>query len=365
MVDRDRTRYIGGSEGAPPVPPPGGYRGARRTAPAPLTAASGPPLSYTEPEGPETRPSPFGIAAVCIAAVFALIVLMTLAGGGTDAVYSASLLVLQLLVAGAIVAALFVPRARMLAGIALAITLVLNTATIGAMGALYTSATNSYNPARSEEQLHALAYPGVRELSAREVLSQPSLEEAQAQGERLMADIRSRLSAEFGYTWVSSGGEDIGPERNGYGGESMLRRYVSTVWTTAQAVRGSAQKRRVMAVIQEVLREHGLSGLYALNELDLGIAPEIMAKLYGSTDPERQHTWEYYGDDYPDPLRFYAMAYDLGNDPTGDFRIRREAEHAQTGEPVEGIQLIVFARRVLSENDRDEFIDRMQDYAGF
>ncbi|MFD5224096.1 hypothetical protein ACFWHT_00605 [Microbacterium sp. NPDC058342] len=375
MVEQQqRGRYVGGAEGAPPVPPPGGYHGARREssgldAAAGLTMASG-DVTYTA--GPPAGPSAgkktvnaLGLVSISVTVLFVLIMLLMMGAGGTDALYGASMLVIQLVVLGVIIAALFTARGRMLGSIALAVTLVFNVATVGAMGALRSAQTHAYDGTKSEEQKHEQAYPGIKGVSNGDVLLNPSLEEVQAEGDQLMAAVRERLSDRFGYTWVQSGGVDISPERNGYGGESMLQKYTSTSWTTEQPVQDDARKREVMRVIDGVLAEHGIRGLYPLNEVDSGISPDMVAKLYGSSDPARQHTWEYYGDTYPEPLRFYAYAYDLSNDPTGEFRRQREAIKQQFGEPLEGIQLVVFARQVLPEKDRAAFEEKLEDYPGF
>lgn len=370
MVDRQRSRYVGGAEGAPPLPPPGGYAGAARArggldAAAGLPQASG--ATYTDPSAVARKQgvNALGLAAISATAIFAVILLLLMLAGGTDALYGVTLLVLQLAIVGLIVAALLTPRGRMLGAIALAVSLVFNVATVGAMGALQSAANQAYDGTKSEQQRHEEAYPAVKDHSPQDALSGPSLEEVQAEGDALMAAIRTRVSERFGYTWVQNGTADVSPERNGYGGESMLQKYTSTVWTTEQPVQDDARKREVMQVIGEVLVERGMSDLYSLNQVGTGISPDMVAKLYGSTEPARQHTWEYYSDTYPDPMRFYAYAYDLSNDPTGEFRTQREAIATQTGEPLEGIQLVVFARRVLPEADRAEFEQRLQEYPGF
>ena len=45
--------------------------------------------------------------------------------------------------------------------------------------------------------------------------------------------------------------------------------------------------------------------------------------------------------------------------------MQREAEHAQTGEPLEGLQLMIYARQLLSEDDRGEFEQRLEEYPDF
>lgn len=368
MVDEQRSRYVGGSEGAPPLPPPGGYQGARRAGTA-LDAAAGLPTaaaSVTHTVEKTKEPvSTLGLIALLAAALFSVTLLILLIGRGTDAMYGVSLLVVQLIVAGVVIAALISPKGRKLGAIGLVVALLFNVATVGAIGTLQAAATHDYDGTKSEAQKHEEAHPGIRGVANYDILSQPSLEETQAQGDALMADIRTRLSDRFGYTWVKAGEADISPERNGYGGESMLSKYTSPTWTTAEPIQDNARKREVLAVAEEVLLEHGLFGFAVLNTADSGISADMVAKLYGSADVEKQHTWEWYSDTYPEPLRFYANVYDLSKDPTGEFRVQREAEHAQTGEPLEGLQLMIYARQLLSEDDRGEFEQRLEEYPDF
>ncbi|MEJ1089553.1 hypothetical protein WDU99_14645 [Microbacterium sp. Mu-80] len=369
MVDRRRGRYVGGDEGAPPLPPPGGYRGHRR-APAGLDAAAGLPLAsatqvYTAAHPAPRRSNAIGLVAVTAAGLFAIALLLLMGAGGTDALYGATMLVLQLVVVGVVVAALLTPRGRMRGAIALAVTLVFNVATVGAMGALRSAATHAYEGTKSEQQKHEEAYPGVDGVSNYDVLNGPSLEQVQAEGNELMAEVRERVTERYGYGWVQAGTVDISPERNGHGGESMLKRYTSTTWTTAEPVHDNDRKRQILAVVDEVLVERGMWPLYPLNASGSGISDDMVAKLYGSADVERQHTWEHYSDTYPEPLRFYVTTYDLSKDATGEFRLQREAVAQQTGEPVEGMQLLIIARQVLPEQDRAEFEERLKEYPEF
>lgn len=369
VMDREkqRQRYIAGTEGAPPVPPPGGYRGARRQQQTTFAPPALPVVGTTVAAAPdEKKPaSVFSRVVLAAAVLFALILLGTLVAGGTDLLYGVTMIALQLLVVALIVAALVSPRGRLLGGIALVVTLLFNVATVGGLSALQTSASGSYTGVKSDKQKHEEAYPGIKGTDPQTALSQPSLEEVRTQAESLFADIRERITQRFGYQWVQVGDEDLRPERNGYGGESMLIEFTSTGWATTEPIQDYQRKREVMAVIDEVVREHGLYGLYAFNDPTVsGIDPTMIGKLYGSDDPKTQHTWESYTEDYPDPLRFYADIYDLSQ---GDdsFRTTREAQSARTGEPLEGLQIVVLASAVLSEADRDEFEEKLKDYPGF
>lgn len=363
MVDPKRTRYVAGAEGAPPVPPPGGYHGARRT----VSPSAAPAAIVSSAQAPsEKQPAnAIGWIALVAAILFALVLLGALLAGGTDLLYGVTMLTLQLVVVGVIVAAILTPRGRVLGASALIVTLMLNVATVGAMSALQASASGSYQGEKTAEQKHAEAYPGIKDTSAGEILAQPSLEEVREQSDAALAEIRERLSDRFGYTWTEVGAEDLRPERNGYGGESMLVQYISVPWMTNEPIQDYDRKLAVMGVIEDVLVEHGFYGMYSFNDPGSSLDDTILQRFYGSTDPRTQHTWEWYTDNYPDPLRFYAVTYDLSNDPAGELLAEREAETAKTGEPLEGLQIYFLAPELLSEADRAEFEERMQEYPGY
>lgn len=369
--EKQRARYVAGTEGAPPVPPPGGYRNARRQAGPITTQVPGAPAASatataSEVSAAERKPAnALGWSALIVGILFALILLITMAVGATDALYGVTMLALQLVVVAVIIGALLSSRGRRFAVIALAITLVFNVATVGGIGALQTSASGSYDGMKTDEQKHEEAYPGIKDTNPQDALNQQSLEEVRAEADALFADIRERITAEYGYEWVKVGDEDLRPERNGYGGESMLIEYSSVGWATTEPIHGYSLKLDVMNTIDQVVAEHGMPPLYSFNGEYSGLDPSVIAKLYGSEDPSKQHTWEYYTDNYPDPTRLYANIYDLSNDPTGDFLTNREAQSARTGEPLEGLQMVVIASAVLSEADRAEFEEKLKDYPGF
>lgn len=367
MVEPHRARYVAGVEGAPPVPPPGGYHGARRTTASPL--ADGAPLtpiiSSTEAPAEKQPANVIGWAALAVAILFALILLGSLLAGSTDLLYGVTMLTLQLIVLGIVIAALVTPRGRALGASALVITLLLNVATVGAMSALQTSASGSYQGEKTGEQKHEEAYPGIKGTSASTTLAQMSLEQVQGLSEEALAEIRRRLTAQFGYTWTEAGAEEIRPERNGYGGESMLVQYISVPWMTNEPIQDYARKLEVMEIIQDVLYDYGMYSMHSFNDPASGLDDAILERFYGSTDPRTQNTWEWYTDNYPDPMRSYAVLYDLSNDRTGDFLLEREAQSSRTGEPLEGLQIYILAPALLSEADREEFEERMRAYPGY
>lgn len=366
-----RSRFLPKHDGAPPLPPPGGYQRPRQFPSSPFAPELMAPIA---PPEPATKPLParhwFGWTALATVGVFAIVLLIQLGMGATDAIYSATMLALQLIVAAVAIAALFLPRARFLGAIALCVAVVLNVGTIGAASALRSSAAGTYDGETVRDKSEQ-AYPGIRDVDPDLILQADSLEQMQARFDELSEAIRTELSDRFGFTWVRIGEGSTRPERNGYGGESMLVEYSAPVWATEQPIRSESDKRAVMAVIDEVLAENGVYwSLYALNE-DGGITDDSREKLYGSADPATQVVWEWYtevsdGDlmyeqGAPQPSLFYATITDLTHDETGVFRQRQQAEQAQYGTPLEGLQLFFLGRQLLSESDREAFEQAIAD----
>lgn len=366
MVEPQRTRYVAGSEGAPPVPPAGGYHGARRSSTPPLpSGAPVPPVITVEAATEKQSANLIGWVALTAGILFAVVLLAAMLAGLTDVIYGVTMLTLQLVVVAIVGTALFSPRGRVLGASALIVTLLFNIATVGAMSAVQTSASGSYEGEKTDEQKHEEAYPGIKDLSSSEILAQPSLEEVREQSEAALAEIRTRLSDEYGYTWTEAGKEDLRPERNGYGGESMLVQYTSVPWMTNEPIQDYDRKLAVMRVIEDVLYEYDMYSMYSFNDPSSSLDDSILEKFYGSTDPRTQNTWEWYTDNYPDPMRFYAVIYDLSHDSSGDFLAEREAQSQRTGEPLEGLQIYFLAPELLSEADRDEFETRLKEYPEF
>ena len=386
MVERnDPPRYVSDSAGAPPVPPPGGYRGARRAllgtaVPlAPSAAPSGPSSALREAQGPAaddrdearrpgeptplpTRKSPLGWIALCAAIGFAVLMVILLAIGAADAFFGATMLVLQLVVLGLAITALATKAGRVLGAVALTIALVLNVGTMGALSAIRVAATGSYDGHKTDKQKLWEAYPGIKDQDPSRYLHQQSLEQLQLLADETMADVRARLTAAYGLQWVKSADAQERPERNGYGGESMLVRFTSDTWATTTPVTGYAHKLEVMQTIESVITQHGWRGMVAFNDPGSGVDPAMISKMYGGATPESQVDWEWFSDDQPDPGWFYADITDLANDTTGEYRTSREQTAQRTGEPLEGLRLTVVGRYLLSEKKVDDFTKALTRY---
>lgn len=366
-----RSRFVAKHDGAPPTPPPGGYQRARQFPSSPFAPELAVSFAPPEPAAtPATKRHWLGWTALTTAGGFALVLLVQLGMGATDAIYSTTMLALQFIVAAVVIAALFLPSARFLGAIALCVAVVLNIGTVGAASALQSSAAGTYDGETVRDKTEQ-GYPGIRDVDPDLVLQAESLEQVQARFDELSQAIRTELTDRFGYTWVQIGEGSTRPERNGYGGESMLVEYSAPVWATEQPIRSESDKRAVMAAIDEVLAAHGVYwSLYPLNE-DTSITDDSLDKLYGSADPATQVVWEWYteigGADLmyepgaPDPSLFYATITDLTHDETGVFRQRQQAENASNGTPLEGLQLFFLGRQLLSEADHEAFEQAIAD----
>ncbi|MGO4679703.1 hypothetical protein [Microbacterium sp. 2MCAF23] len=389
MVERsDPPRYVSDSAGAPPVPPPGGYRGARRALLGTAVPLMTPPASfpgsssedaarslredaargrdetrYTADQGaPPKKRSPLGWIALCAAIAFAVLMLILIAIGAADAFFGATMLVLQLVVLGLAIAALATKAGRVLGAAALTIALVLNVGTMGALSAVRVAATGSYDGHKTAKQKLWEAYPGIKDKDSSTFLRQQPLEELQALADETMADVRTQLTADYGLQWVKSADAQERPERNGYGGESMLVRFTSDVWATTTPVTGYAHKLEVMQTIESVIEQHGWRSMVAFNDPGSGVDPAMISKMYGGATPETQVDWEWFSDDEPDPGWFYADMTDLANDTTGEHRKSREQTAQRTGEPLEGLQLAIVGRYMLSESKVDDFQKALTKY---
>ncbi|MBP2436915.1 hypothetical protein [Microbacterium amylolyticum] len=359
------TRYLGGADGAPPLPPPGGYRGERRFSGDPFSAAFVAPQRPAAAAVPRRSTHPLGWIALFAAILNAIVLIAAAATGSLSAITGTTALVFQLGVAAVIIAALFIGRARVLGAVGLTIVLLINVGTAGAAAAIVADATGSYEGSLTPERQAQLAYPGIAGMSPEAILAAPSLEHTERLAEVVSEELRNRLSEEFGVTWYQVSDADSRYVRNGYGGESLLQRWASPVWRTEQPVQDYDTKIAMMRTVDAVLLESdSFWALQPLNEPGWGLDDRALEGLYGSADPRQQSTWEWAARGYdgipggPSGTIAYAMVTDLSNDDTGDVRAGREAI-AAPGAPIEGFDLLFYATERLSENDVDLFRARL------
>lgn len=361
----DGKDYVTRTEGAPPLPPKGGYRGASRAAllghqqPGQATER----IETVKLERPRRKPHWVGWVALGGAILFALVLGMIVLVGTSGAIFNVTMLMLQLLVLAGVVAALVIPQARRLGIAALTVALVANVATLGSVSALQVAQSGSYIAEKTPSEQRSLGYPSVEGYTETEILDQPSLEEERAKVTQMFKEVREELSREYGVTWTRTGDEDLRLMRNGRGGESMLYSAVFESWTTNEPVHDLALKEAMLDTAMDVLRSHGYLDPYYLH-LDDGRLPDVqMQNLYGGLTPEEQVLWSWLTwENWYTPTRVYLEITDLSRDTTGDFRDSAEARRLQPGDPIEGFWLHASSSPLLSEDDVEEFTERMSEY---
>lgn len=355
------ARYVSSSEGAPPLPPKGGYRGASRVT-VQSRSVTETQLETATLERKRVRAHWLGWVALGLTIVFALVLVVMALSGATDALFGMTAFAVQLAVVAVVIAALVTRRARRLGIAALAIALFANLATVGGIGALQTAAAGGYAVSKSTSQLHREAFPGVKDYSEQQILAQPTLEEERQRVAQVFTEMRDRLSRDYGVTWTQTNDELVKPERNGRGGESMLKQVEFDGWTTNEPVHDLKTKRDMLSVANEVIAAYNDDPLVAMNEQGFNLPAARMADLYGSVTPDEQAIWEYLSWDGWEPTRLYIGITDLSRDHNGDFRAAAEARRSKPGDPVDGLTLSAYSTPLLAEGDVTEFTERMRGY---
>lgn len=361
----DRNKYVSSTEGAPPLPPPGGYRGSSRAAQITLhrNAEIVERAETATIERSHRKAHWTGWVALGAAIVFALVLGGVALTGTSNVIFSTTMLVVQLLVIAAVIAALVIRHARTLGIVALTVALLANVPTIGSVSALQVASSGSYAHERSPAQQHEQGFPGVEGYSEHDILMQPSLEEERDTVAALFTAVRDELSRVYGVTWTQTGDEDTRLMRNGRGGESMLYTAYFASWTTNEPIHDLELKHAMYDTAADVAWMHGFDTPYAFN-IDDGTLPESQMKnLYGSIATEEQALWSRVTwDGWSSPTLVYLEILDLSRDLTGDFTRGAEGKRSNPGDPIEGFSLSAVSEPLLKEADEAEFTERMRSY---
>lgn len=219
--------------------------------------------------------------------------------------------------------------------------------------------------ADGEREVFWRDYPGIPGLEPAQVLAGPSLEQGEAAGRAVMAEIEAALTAELGLEWAPpatpNGDEVAFPTENRYGGMSMLStlninsRQSTTVPTTW------AEKERVLAIIAEVAVRYGYDGLTLDHDADWMSDAELV-EAYGATTPEESVTVSGWLKGTTGQWLWFTIT-DLTLDHDGRFSAEAE-ETNQYGWQPSSISLLYGANGLLSEGDQAEFERRLAPYAG-
>lgn len=204
-------------------------------------------------------------------------------------------------------------------------------------------------------------YPGIPELDSEDVLDGPTLEEGEANGRALMAEIEAALTAEFGLAWApapeTNGGQDDFPAQNYYGGESMLRVLNVSGRPSTSVPATWTEKERMLAVIADVAAGYGYTDMSF--DHDAGyMTEEEVVEAYGGATPEEMVLLMGTLQGQTGQWLMLSM-HDLSLDHEGRF-----AEQFENGGPDGSISLLYGANGLLPSADRAEFERRLEPYIG-
>ncbi|WP_314140280.1 hypothetical protein [uncultured Plantibacter sp.] len=253
--------------------------------------------------------------------------------------------------------------------LALVLLLVVNPATAMAVGGLATdrAGDGSSSAGGSGDEEHDPiwdTYPGSAYVDAKETLDGPSYEDFVGTSDEMLAEIRTALTAEFGFDWVERQPAETEVDQNGYGGDSMLFEYTAPVWQTTTTVRTFEEKSRVVELIRQVLLRYGIANLDMQNAPSSWREPGELTERYGGETLDTQALWDLHtynaitgaGD-------FRTSIVDLTLDSAGTVAKDREFDVDYSDMAAEGIELHLDSYALLKEADRADYLEALKPYA--
>lgn len=209
-------------------------------------------------------------------------------------------------------------------------------------------------------------YPGTKYDDPREILAAPSLEEVTERADAFTEAFKERLGEEYGLLWQQEYEGSLRLGGNGYDGDSMLYDYSGPNWLGAGVVRDTDAREHIVAVFQELSAEFGAEDFYIANDLytDSGDKESAISQ-FGSATRSKQALWSANADNYGiGGLAMYLDVYDstipTDKEFTGDYYSR--VIELEDGDATLFITLRLSAYSLLSEDDREEFTERIRQY---
>ncbi|HXH33143.1 MAG TPA: hypothetical protein VNJ54_01880 [Plantibacter sp.] len=207
-------------------------------------------------------------------------------------------------------------------------------------------------------------YPGSAYVDAKDTLDGPSYEEFGDESDTMLEEIRTALTAEFGFEWVERQPSESEIDHNGYGGDSMLYEYTAPIWQTTTTVRTFEEKSRVVEIIRQVLLRHGIANLDMQNAPASWREPGELTEQYGGETIDTQALWELHTyDTISRAGSFQASIVDLTLDSAGTVTKDRQFDIDYYDMAAEGIELHLDAYALLKEADRADYLEALKPYA--
>jgi len=209
-------------------------------------------------------------------------------------------------------------------------------------------------------------YPGTEYDDPREILAAPSLEEVTERAEAFTDAFKTALGEEYGLLWQQEYEGDLRLTGNGYDGDSMLYDYSSPNWLGAAVVNDADAREHIITVFQELSAEYGAEDFYIANDLYVEDGDEESAiSQFGSATRSKQALWSASADVYGlGGLNMNVDVFDstipTDKDFTGDYYSR--VIELEDGDATLFITFRLSSYTLLSEDDRDEFTERIRQY---
>lgn len=203
-------------------------------------------------------------------------------------------------------------------------------------------------------------FPGVPQVTTDQVLANQTIEQLAPRVDAAMADIRTAVTAEFGFDWVAQGEAVAHRESNRYHGTSLLNTWDSVTWQTIGTLRDRADKDRAVAIVTTIMKQHGF-GEPALSNIQ---GPDGI-ELFGGFTLDDQGRWLLEGQ--PPEVSRGSLQFtilDLTQDRTGILTTRSDAAVTALGWEPEYLSISYHGDFMLSEADRAEFERRAELYKG-
>ncbi|MFJ5958067.1 hypothetical protein ACIQC5_19180 [Paenarthrobacter sp. NPDC092416] len=226
--------------------------------------------------------------------------------------------------------------------------------------------TVAHNADGTERTIFWRDYPGVAGIDPQETLDGPSPEQALETGRKMIAEIRSALSAELQLEWATdydpsgTGGPLVRHVSNGFGGTSLLSVVNGTESQSTSVPETWAGKQRAVDIIGDVADKYGF-GEPAFDDLAAWSDEDRVRDLGGRT-PDQQVI---VSGMVPGPAgQWLSFRFqDLSKDTDGRLEERLRPP-AGSGWQLNTVALSYGANGLLAEEDRAAFESRLRPFLG-
>lgn len=201
------------------------------------------------------------------------------------------------------------------------------------------------------------AYPGSAFRDSSEVVDGDSLEQVSAAGDAFLSEYRDALTAALGLTWTEVAAGYSERDLNGYGGTSLLHVYDGGVWRGEVTLDDPAARQTAQDLFAQLTPG---DEFYASNDLYLDNPAEALG-MFGAEQKPLQPLWSLR--DRSDGLVVSAEVLDRSLIVT-DFEPGSEFSVPPAPEGTFVVVIRASGYALLSEQDRDEFIEQVAPWEG-